>query len=114
MKKLTNKLSLHVPCCKYADGVIVDIDLSGFKRALNRELQQLGLDAYYTVSAEGCYKGRVYPQEIITVFFNEEDVLRCFVKAVYEQREQLQQEAYAYELNGEMYVYTAEEFYKLR
>ena len=28
--------------------------------------------------------------------------------------EKRKQEAYAYELNGEMYVYTAEEFYKLR
>ena len=37
-----------------------------------------------------------------------------FAELKEQQREQLQQEAYAYELNGEMYVYTAEEFYKLR
>ena len=47
------------------------------------------------------------------MFFDKEDVLGCFVRTVYSMRDSLNQEAYAYELNGTMYVYEAEEFYKL-
>lgn len=37
-----------------------------------------------------------------------------FAELKEKQLEQLQQEAYAYELNGEIYVYAVEVFYKLR
>ena len=49
-------------------------------------------------------------QEIITVFFDKEDVLGCFVRTVCSMRDSLNQEDYAYELNGTMFVYDAEEF----
>lgn len=37
----------------------------------------------------------------------------CFVRTVYAMRDSLKQEAYAYELNGVMHTYEAEEFYEL-
>ena len=113
MKTLTNKISFHIPGFKYIEGKMLNIYQDDFKAALNKELEKVGIEAFYAEKAVGYYKGREYPQEIITVFFNKEDVLDCFARTVYSMRDSLKQEAYAYELNGKMYVYNAEEFYEL-
>ena len=113
MKTLTNKISFHIPGFKYIEGKMLNIYLDDFKAALYSELEKVGIEAFYAEKAVGYYKGREYPQEIITVFFANEDVLGCFARTVYSMRESLKQEAYAYELNGTMYVYEAEEFYEL-
>lgn len=113
MKILSNKISFHIPGLKYIEGKMLNIYLDDFKAVLNKELEKVGIEAFYAEKAVGYYKGREYPQEIITVFFDKEDVLRCFVRTVYEMRDSLKQEAYAYELNGVMHTYVAEEFYEL-
>lgn len=113
MKALSNKISFHIPGFKYIEGKMLNIYLDDFKAVLNEELEKVGIEAFYAEKAVGYYKGREYSQEIITVFFNKEDVLGCFVRTVYSMRDSLKQEAYAYELNGTMHVYEAEEFYKL-
>ena len=113
MKALSNKISFHIPGFKYIEGKMLNIYLDDFKAVLNKELEKVGIEAFYAEKAVGYYKGREYSQEIITVFFNKEDVLGCFVRTVYSMRDSLKQEAYAYELNGTMHVYEAEEFYKL-
>ena len=113
MKTLTNKISFHIPGFKYIEGKMLNIYLDDFKAVLNKELKKNGIEAFYALKAVGYYKGREYPQEIITVFFDKEDVLGCFARTVYSMRDSLKQEAYAYELNGAMYIYKAEEFYSL-
>lgn len=113
MKTLSNKISFHIPGFKYVEGKMLNIYLDDFKAALYDELQKVGIEAFYAEKAMGYYKGREYPQEIITVFFDKEDVLGCFVRTVYSMRESLKQEAYAYELNGQMHIYNAEDFYSL-
>ena len=113
MKTLTNKISFHIPGFKYIEGKMLNIYLDDFKAVLNKELEKVGIEAFYAVKAVGYYKGREYPQEIISVFFDKEDVLGCFAHTVYSMRDSLSQKAYAYELNGTMYVYEAQEFYKL-
>ena len=113
MKTLTNKISFHIPGFKYIEGKMLNIYLYDFKAVLNKELEKVGIEAFYAEKAVGYYKGREYPQEIISVFFDKEDVLGCFARTVYSMRDSLSQEAYAYELNGKMYIYEAEEFYKL-
>ena len=113
MKTLSNKISFHIPGFKYVEGKMLNIYLDDFKAALYDELQKVGIEAFYAEKAMGYYKGREYPQEIITVFFEKEDVLGCFVRTVYSMRESLKQEAYAYELNGQMQIYDAEDFYSL-
>ena len=113
MKTLTNQISFHIPGFKYIEGKMLNIYLDDFKALLNSELKKVGIEAFYAEKAVGYYKGREYQQEIITVFFNKEDVLGCFARTVYSMRDSLNQEAYAYELNGKMYIYEAEEFYKL-
>lgn len=110
MKTLSNKISFHIPGFKYVEGKMLNIYLDDFKAALYNELKKVGIEAFYAEKAIGYYKGREYPQEIITVFFDKEDVLGCFVHAVCCMRDSLNQEAYAYELNGTMFVYDAEEF----
>lgn len=110
MKTLSNKISFHIPGFKYVEGKMLNIYLDDFKAVLYNELQKVGIEAFYAEKAIGYYKGREYPQEIITVFFDKEDVLGCFVHAVCCMRDSLNQEAYAYELNGTMFVYDAEEF----
>ena len=113
MKTLINRISFHIPGFKYIEGKMLNIYLDDFKAALNKELEKVGIEAFYVVKAVGYYKGREYPQEIITVFFDKEDVLGCFARTVYSMRDSLKQEAYAYELNGKMHVYDAEDFYGL-
>ena len=113
MKTLTNKISFHIPGFKYIEGKILNIYLDDFKAVLNKEFEKVGIEAFYALKAVGYYKGREYRQEIITVFFDKEDVLGCFARTVYSMRDSLKQESYAYELNGTMYVYEAQEFYKL-
>ena len=113
MKTLTNQISFHIPGFKYIEGKMLNIYLDDFKALLNSELKKIGIEAFYAEKAVGYYKGREYPQEIISVFFDKEDVLGCFARTVYSMRDSLNQEAYAYELNGKMYIYEAEEFYKL-
>ena len=113
MKTLINRISFHIPGFKYIEGKMLNIYLDDFKAVLNKELEKVGVEAFYAEKAVGYYKGREYPQEIISVFFDKEDVLGCFARTVYSMRDSLNQEAYAYELNGKMYIYEAEEFYKL-
>lgn len=113
MKKLVNKISFHIPGFKYVDGKMLNIYIDDFKEALAKELACISVEAFFSEKAIGYYKGREYPQEIITVFYNDEDVLGCFIKVVFKMREALRQEAFAYELNGTMYVYDAVEFYAL-
>ena len=113
MKTLSNKISFHIPGFKYVEGKMLNIYLDDFKAALNKELEKVGIEAFYAEKSVDYYKGRAYGQEIITVFFEKEDVLGCFVRTVYSMRESLKQEAYAYELNGQMRIYDAEDFYSL-
>ena len=113
MKTLSNKISFHIPGFKYVEGKMLNIYLDDFKAVLYNELQKVGIEAFYAEKAMGYYKGREYSQEIITVFFDKEDVLGCFVRTVYAMRESLNQKAYAYELNGQMHLYDAEDFYRL-
>lgn len=85
MKTLTNKISFHIPGFKYIEGKMLNIYLDDFKAVLNKELEKVGIEAFYAVKAVGYYKGREYPQEIITVFFDKEDVLGCFAHASLER-----------------------------
>lgn len=115
MIKYTNKLSFHIPGFKYINGKMLNVYIDDFIKLLTKELELIGIKAFYTTPATGYYKGRSYKQEIITVFYDKEDkeVLGCFVRTVRTMREQLEQESYAYELNGKMFVFDAEEFCNL-
>lgn len=113
MKKLVNKISFHIPGFKFVDGKMLNVYIGEFKEALSKELSAISVEAFFSEKAVGYYKGREYPQEIITVFYNDEDVLSCFINAVSRMREALKQESFAYELNGTMYVYSADEFYAM-
>lgn len=50
----------------------------------------------------GRYKGREYQQLLVTVFCNGVDVGKIFLDIC--RNSQLQQESYAYEYNGRLYV----------
>ena len=68
MKTLINRISFHIPGFKYIEGKMLNIYLDDFKAVLNKELEKIGIEAFYAEKAVGYYKGREYPQEIITVF----------------------------------------------
>ncbi len=63
MKTLTNKISFHIPGFKYIEGKMLYIYLDDFKAVLNKELEKVGIEAFYAEKAVGYYKGREYPQD---------------------------------------------------
>ena len=47
MKTLSNKISFHIPGFKYVEGKMLNIYLDDFKAALNKELEKVGIEAFY-------------------------------------------------------------------
>ena len=47
MKTLTNKISFHIPGFKYIEGKMLNIYLDDFKAVLNKELEKVGIEAFY-------------------------------------------------------------------
>lgn len=99
---LKDKYVLHVPCVKWVDGKYLPIDALDVVDKLSRCLSQYDIDALYYEKAIGRYNGREYEQILVTVFCNEVNVGKLFLDICRERN--LQQEAYAYEHNGILYI----------
>lgn len=99
---LKDKYVLHIPCCKWDNGKYEPVDAAAVVDILGRKLSEYGIDSMYYDKTMGRYKGREYEQLLVTVFCNEVDVGKIFLEICRES--DLQQEAYAYEYNGKLYV----------
>ncbi len=99
-----HKVSLHVP--HYAwDGRLKPINYKWFKYELVGALSDIGIDSCFSVAADGYYKGRGFEEEIITVFCNNaEEVVKVMTETFKACNRVLHQEAFAYELDGRLYV----------
>lgn len=106
--KYGTKLVLHIPHFKWQDGRLVAIDYAGFKGLLEEGLAKSGAESWYCSMVRANYRGREYDEELITVFVDSvsaDSVVRVFKEAVSQKAHELQQEAYAYEINHELFVY---------
>lgn len=107
-KAYSIKLTLHIPHFAWEDGVLVEIDHYGFCEALAARLNAAGITDWYEIYASGRYKGRRYDQELWTLFFCEQELydtaVDLFEKIFREWNDVMQQESFAYEQNGTLFV----------
>lgn len=101
--KLNHKFSFHVPNVAYVDGAFLSIPYDKFEKILGSKLLSIGIDGWHIIPATGYYKGRSYPQDILTIFSSYEqqtEVIKAFRTTVTEMHEVMMQESYAYEHDG--------------
>lgn len=110
METFDTKIVLHIPHFAFSDGGLVEIDCYGFCKALCERMNGNGITDWYETNAFGRYKGRRYDQELWTLFVRPDQkdvVLESFREMFSEWNDVLQQEAFAYELNGVLHVESA-------
>lgn len=104
--KLEHKLVFHIPELALVDGELYGVPVDRLIRVLAEELQGAGVLSFYTISATGFYKGRSYPEKLITVFCQDDpaplqDLFRRWFR---ENNDELMQEALAFETDGVLYT----------
>lgn len=91
----------------FVDGKLQDIDINAPLEDLLFHLAEAGITSLYQTQATGHYQGRSYPQILLTAFGGPEIRLaeKIFIKWNQTYKDTLKQEAFAYEVNGNMFVY---------
>ena len=104
--KLTHKLVFHIPEMAMVDGRITPVAIDELLARLAEELQKVGVLSLYTINATGFYKGRSYPEKLVTLFWQSdtEPLQGLFRLWFQKHNDQLQQEAMAYEVDGVLYT----------
>ena len=104
--RLPHKLVFHIPEMAKVNGRITDVPIGRLLSGLADELQQAGVLSFYTINATGFYKGRSYPEQLVTLFRQDDPapVQDLFRRWFREHNDQLQQEAFAFEVDGVLYT----------
>lgn len=108
--ELRHRIILHLPEKKFVDGRLEDITIgrTSVSDTFEERLQNIGADGYYTQKATGHYKFRSYPETIFTLYCGDEDdvgkIIKVFEDLFTEHREEVQQEAIAYEIGDRLYI----------
>lgn len=95
---MMHKLVFHIPCCTYKDGALQPAPWQQVIDDFAKVLYEY-TDGFCVVDAVGYYKGRSYAEKLLTVYCDMAvvaDFLR--IAAV------LEQEAYAYEIDGRLVI----------
>ena len=93
-----HKFIFHIPCCKYQNGTLTPAPWQQVVEEFSLALYKY-TDGFYITDAIGCYKGRSYPEKLVTAYCDAA-VVTDFLRIAHI----LQQEAYAYEMDGELVV----------
>ncbi len=103
---LPHKLVFHIPELALVNDTITPVSIDELLAGLADELQQAGVLSFYTINATGFYKGRSYPERLITLFWKDDPapMQELFRRWFRENNDQLQQEAFAFELDGVLYT----------
>lgn len=104
--KLPHKLVFHIPQKALVHGVALEIPFSELFPNLVTALYAAGLSGFYVVDGVGFYKGRTYPEKLVTVFCGDtmEAVESAYQDWFQRFNDVLQQEAFAYEVDGELVI----------
>lgn len=104
---LRHRAVLHIPQQAWDGERLVDLDLTGEKEELLAELTAAGVESLFQTEAVGYYKGRRYPESLLTIYGEAETTAAASIFSAWNKRhrETLRQEAFAYELDGELFVY---------
>lgn len=106
MKVLDHKALLYIPLMAWENGELKKIDISEEIGELASMLSEAGIKSFYKTKAKGFYKDRAYPEELLTVFGEEETALdaNAFIAWNKKHKEKLKQEAFAYESDGQLFI----------
>ena len=104
-----SKFILHIPCKKYFDGRLVDNDYKKFIDTMAQKLADIDMHGWYILDARGYYKGRMYDEKLMVVFYDGDEVAELFKQVCRELDKDLGQEAYAYEKDNELIVFDLED-----
>ena len=104
--KLTHKLVFHIPQKALVHGVALEIPFSALFPNLVTALYDAGVSGFYVVDGVGFYEGRTYPEKLVTVFCEDapEDVEKAYRDWFRHFNDVLQQEAFAYEVDGVLHI----------
>ena len=104
--KLLHKLVFHIPELALVDGEPFSIHLDPLLSKLANGLQEAGVLSFYTINATGFYKGRSYPEKLITLFCQDDPapIIEVYTRWFRENNGELQQEAFAYEADGVLFT----------
>ncbi len=103
---LPEKFTVHIPHYRW-NGKPEPIDYQAFIRQLAEGLESLGIDSFYTTPATGYYKGRSYDETLLTLFCTADvaDAVAGVIENLFRTNNHLlQQEAFAFERNGVLWV----------
>lgn len=105
---LSEKLVLHLPCVFWDGAALRTAEYRPAEAELLAAMEAEGLGGYVT-EAEGHYGGRTYPEHLLTIFCADAAqavrLAGAFRGAAAGHQAELRQEAYAYELGGELHVF---------
>jgi len=101
MIELDKKYVFHIPLYKYAGGELISIEIDDL---LDDLIEKLGFESLYMTKVKSVYRKRVYDEILITIFTSKGSPEEVFEKWFRYNNENLGQEAFAYELDGKMYV----------
>lgn len=101
------KLVLHIPHYAWINDEITKINYHLFKELLTRHLAMKNILAWNISLSTGCYKGRDYEQELLTVFCHADvakDIIAIFYDVYNANNNIMHQESFAYEYNSKLIV----------
>ena len=103
--ELKHKMVCHIPGMAWCDGSPEILPMDRLIQELANEFEQSGASGFYVMDATGYYKGRSYPEKLVTVFCNDvQKYAETFANWFRGNNETLQQEAFAYEADGVLHI----------
>lgn len=101
-----NKIILHIPEQAWINDKLQDIPIRKLIDILTVRLQDAGFHSFYITRVKSFYKGRSYPEKLITLYCADEyeKVIDIFSDWFIENNNLLRQEAFAYEYNNSLCI----------
>lgn len=100
---MNHKLTFHIPHVAFENNQYTSIPYEDFEISFGEKLTEIGIEGYHIIFATGFYRGRKYPQDLLSVFCTfeqQKEVVTAFKNTVENHHNKMKQEVYAYEHDG--------------
>ena len=107
MITLDKRYVFHIPSFKFVNCTLVPISIEDSINQIIDELAKNGYDSLYITHAKGYYRTRCFDEILITLFTSDENKKLpevIFKEWFLKNNNILKQEAFAYEINNEMFI----------
>ena len=102
MIEFDRKYVFHVPIFKFEDGVLIELDID---EMLDELIEELDARSLYISKVKSVYRKRIYDELLITLFTtSDEHPEEVFERWFRKNNDRLAQEAFAFEMDGKMYI----------